>query len=137
MSRHISPDYFFELPSGDRVHPCRLIHKDGTLMWKHALLHRNALVCMPTSLAHEAHIIKTAQRIEELNSWVSQGLDPWDCLIPIVWYTPAVPELSEGIALHFYHNSLSNEKVYDELQKHILDHETLELGSNDLYFRRC
>ena len=83
MSRHISPDYFFELPSGDRVHPCRLIHKDGTLMWKHALLNRNALIAMPQCLAHEAHIIKTAHRIEELNSWVSQNLDPWDCLIPL------------------------------------------------------
>lgn len=137
MSRHISPNYFFNLPSGNRVHPCRLIHKDGTLMWKHALLHRNQPVSMPTSLAHEQHIIKTAQRIEELNSWVSQGLDPWDCLIPAAWYTPARPELSEGISLYFKHNSLSNEKVYDELQKHVLDHETLELTGCNLFFSRC
>ena len=41
MSRHISPEAFYELPSGSRVHPCRLIHKDGTLMWKHALLFNN------------------------------------------------------------------------------------------------
>ena len=83
MSRHISPEYFYELPSGSRVHPCRLIHKDGTLMWKHALLNRNQPgIYAILVIAHEAHIIKTAQRIEELNSWVSQGLDPWDCLIP-------------------------------------------------------
>ena len=137
MSRHISPSYFFELPSGNRVHPCRLIHKDGTLMWKHALLQRNQPVAMPSSIAHEAHIIKTAQRIEELNSWVSQGLDPWDCLIPVIWYTPDHDQLGEGISLYFKHTSLPNEKVYDELQKHVLDHETLELISNDLFFSRC
>ena len=106
-------------------------------MWKHALLHRNQPVSMPTCQAHEAHIIKTAQRIEELNSWVSQGLDPWDCLVPIVWYTPTRPELSEGISLYFKHNSLPNEKVYDELKKHVLDHETLELTGYDLFFSRC
>ena len=137
MSRHIAPECMFELPSGNRVHPCRLIHKDGTMMWKHALLNRNALVAMPQCLAHEAHIIKTAQRIEELNSWVSQNLDPWDCLIPLVWYSPSNPELCEGISLYFRHNSLNNQKVYDELQKHILDHETLKLTNGDLYFRRC
>ena len=137
MSRHISPGYFFDLPSGSRVHPCRLIHKDGTLMWKHALLYRNQPVSMPTCLAHEAHIIKTAQRVEELNSWVSQGLDPWDCLIPVVWYQPDHSILNEGISLYFKHNSLSSETVYNELKKHVLDHETLELTGTDLFFSRC
>ena len=41
MSKHISPSYFYELPSGTKVHPCRLILKDGSLMWKHALLNQN------------------------------------------------------------------------------------------------
>ena len=76
MSRHISPESFYELPSGNRVHPCRLIHKDGTLMWKHAILIDNEVAAMPECEAHEQHIIKTAQRIEELNSWVSHDLDP-------------------------------------------------------------
>ena len=137
MSRHISPECFYDLPSGSRVHPCRLIHKDGTLMWKHALLNHNQPVSMPACHAHEAHIIKTAQRIEELNAWVSQGLDPWDCLMPVVWYMPERPELSEGISLYFKHSSLPNEKVYNELQKHVLDHETLELTGYDLFFSRC
>ena len=73
MSKHISPSYFYNLPSGNKVHPCRLIHKDGTLMWKHALLHQNEHK-LPASEAHEQHIIKTAQRLEELNSWVSSDL---------------------------------------------------------------
>ena len=80
MTRHIASSFFYDLPSGARVHPCRLIHKDGTLMWKHALLHNNKLVCLPKEHAHEAHIVKTAYRIEELNSWVSQNLDPWHFL---------------------------------------------------------
>ena len=37
MSKHFSPDIFYNLPSGSRVHPQRLIHRDGTIMWKHAL----------------------------------------------------------------------------------------------------
>ena len=35
-----SSDIFYELPSGNKVHPSRLIHRDGTLMWKHALLYQ-------------------------------------------------------------------------------------------------
>ena len=59
MSKHISPDYFYNLPSGNKVHPCRLILKDGSLMWKHALLFNNC-PNIPTCEAHEQHIIKTA-----------------------------------------------------------------------------
>ena len=32
MSKHIDKKYLYQLPSGAAVHPCRLIHKDGTLM---------------------------------------------------------------------------------------------------------
>ena len=39
MTKHIDKGIFYPLPSGTKVHPCRLIHRDGTLMWKHALLH--------------------------------------------------------------------------------------------------
>ena len=87
MSRHISNHLrSTQLPSGgSKIHLCRLIHKDGTLMWKHALLASNVYV--PETQAHEAHIIKTAQRLEELNSWVSQGLDPWN-VSTSPWYVP-------------------------------------------------
>ena len=137
MSRHINPEAFYNLPSGNRVHPCRLIHKDGTLMWKHALLHQNELVCLPQEQAHEAHIVKTAQRIEELNSWVSQDLDPWEFLKPSAWYFPGDKELNEGIALFFKHTSLPNSYVYSVLERHINEYETLEIKGKHLYFRRC
>ena len=59
-------------------------------MWKHALLCNNN-AALPECEAHEQHIIKTAQRLEELNSWVSQDLEPWNFLVPTLWYAPALP----------------------------------------------
>lgn len=137
MSKHLAPEHLYQLPSGSQVHPCRLIQRDGSLMWKHALLQHNQLVCLPQTKAHEAHIVKTAQRIEELNSWVSQGLEPWECLMPYLWYDPREPELSEGICLYFYHTLYSNERVYKQLKKHLMDHEALEIRDYFLFFKRC
>ena len=136
MSKHISPGYFYDLPSGARVHPCRLIQKDGTLMWKHALLHNNVLT-LPVSEAHEQHIIKTAQRLEELNSWISKELNLWDCLLPIQWYVPSVPELAEGISVNFKHTVHTVDDVYSVLLTHLLPHESLQLRNNYLHFKRC
>ena len=59
MSKHIDKKYLYQLPSGAAVHPCRLIHKDGTLIWKHALHSSSNNLFLPRSEAHEAHIIKT------------------------------------------------------------------------------
>ena len=132
MSKHIAKDFFYQLPSGNNVHPCRLIHKDGTLMWKHA-----CSFSLPLEEAHEAHIVKTAQRLEELNSWISQGLDPWQCLLPVTWYVPTEPELSQGISVYFQHTDYANELVYDKLSSHIQSHEALELRQNYLFFKRC
>ena len=79
MSKHISPSYFYQL--------CRLVTrsilvglfiKDGTLMWKHALLYQNKSINCQCLKHTKQHIIKTAQRLEELNTWVSNDLDPWD-----------------------------------------------------------
>ena len=134
--KHISPKCLYNLPSGNAVHPCRLIHKDGTLMWKHALLYNNKL-SIPTEHAHEAHIIKTAQRLEELNSWVSQDLEPWNFLVPTLWYAPDVAGYSEGIAVNFIHSTKDTAEVYNTLCNHILAHETLELTDNYIYFKRC
>ena len=136
MSKHISPKYFYNLPSGAKVHPCRLIHKDGTLMWKHALLFSNEPI-IPETEAHEQHIIKTAQRLEELNSWVSHDLELWNCLQPVAWYIPEKPELSEGISVYFKHTVHDPETIYSKLTAHILPHETLEIRNNYLYFQRC
>ena len=132
MSKHIAQHHFYQLPSGNSVHPCRLIQKDGTLMWKHA-----CAVSVPLEEAHEQHIIKTAQRLEELNSWVSQGLDPWQCLLPVTWYIPTEPELYQGISVYFKHTDYSSRDVYDKLINHIQSHESLELRQDYLFFKRC
>ena len=136
MSKHISPGYFYELPSGTKVHPCRLILKDGSLMWKHALLNQNKAT-LPDCEAHEQHIVKTAQRLEELNSWVSQGLEPWECLVIKEWYVPSLPELSKGISVYFNHFTYDLPYTYEKLSPHIQSHETLDLRGNYLYFQRC
>ena len=57
-------------------------------MWKHALLHQNECPAYLQTQAHEQHIIKTAQRIEELNSWVSQDLIHGSSLNLLRWYDP-------------------------------------------------
>ena len=106
-------------------------------MWKHALLIKNELKFLPETQAHEAHIIKTAQRLEELNAWVSQDLDPWEFLKPVAWYYPKSSVLNEGISLFFQHTSLDTDDVYLTLKKHLNDYETLELKDNYLFFRRC
>ena len=136
MSKHIKSSHFYLLPSGAKVHPCRLIQKDGTLMWKHALLSNN-VPFIPTDEAHEQHIIKTAQRLEELNSWVSQINELSDFLSPIRWYQPTEPQFSEGISVHFNHTTLDSDNVYNSLKEHVLEHETLELHQGYLHFRRC
>ena len=136
MSKHISKETFYPLPSGANVHPCRLIQRDGTLMWKHALLCSNE-VYLPSNQAEEQHIIKTAQRLEELNSWVSQGLEPWECLVIKEWYVPSEPELSKGISVYFNHFTYDLPYTYEKLSPHIQPHETLDLRGNYLYFQRC
>ena len=136
MSKNIDKKSFYDLPSGNKVHPCRLIQRDGTLMWKHAVLHQNVLT-LPTDQAEEQHIIKTAQRLEELNSWVSQGLEPWECFIPYAWYVPTEPELCKGISVYFKHLIHDTNHTIEKLLPHIQGHETLELRGNCLYFQRC
>lgn len=106
-------------------------------MWKHALLFNNELVSMPESQAHEQHIIKTAQRIEELNSWVSHHLDPWEFLKPIAWYCPTVDKLKEGISLYFQHTSVDSTDVYHILKEHLNEFESLVQKDNILFFQRC
>jgi len=136
MSKHIAKEHMYQLPSGNSVHPCRLILRDGTLMWKHALLLGNE-PALPDTEAKENHIIKTAQRLEELNAWVSQGLEPWECFIPSAWYVPNHPGLENGISLYFKHHTHSVGHTFTQLLPHIQDHEILELRNNSLYFQRC
>ena len=137
MSKHIDKKHMYNLPSGIAVHPCRLIHKDGTLMWKHALLCSENVANMPRIECHEQHILKTAQRLEELNSWVSHGLEPWECFNVRAWYQPDDTELNKGISVYFNHSTHDLDYTYDNLLPHIQSHETLEVRSNYLFFRRC
>ncbi len=137
MSKHINQSCLYNLPSGSAVHPCRLIHKDGTLMWKHALLSTSNQACMPTCTAHEIHIQKTAQRLEELNSWVSQDIEPWECFIPYAWYSPYDTELTEGICVYFTHAIYNNDEIFETLMPHIQEHEILEKRDGLLFFKRC
>tara|TARA_R110000868_G_scaffold139854_1_gene355023 strand:- start:377 stop:790 length:414 start_codon:yes stop_codon:yes gene_type:complete len=137
MSKHIDKNCLYNLPSGAAVHPCRLIHKDGTLMWKHALLCNKNVSNIPLNESHEQHIIKTAQRLEELNSWVSQELEPWQCFIPYAWYSPYDSELTEGINVYFTHAIYSNNDIFATLLPHIQEHERLEQRDELLFFQRC
>ena len=142
MSKHLTKECFYKLPSGTLVHPCRLILRDGTLMWKHALLSLNHFTAIPQTQAHEQHIIKTAQRLEELNTWVSQDLEPWECLNPIAWYDPSTPNLSDGISVYFNHRIHPADFVFAQLKDHIQPHESLEIVerfpvSPVLLFKRC
>jgi len=136
MSKHLAKEYFYELPSGTSVHPCRLIQRDGTLMWKHALLHRNVL-SIPRDPAVEAHIVKTAQRLEELNKWVSIDLDPWECFSVTAWLINDNSELSEGIRVYFKHLTFDNKLVKEKLDPHVKEFETLEVRGKHLFFDRC
>ena len=139
MSKHFSPDIFYDLPSGVRVHPQRLIHRDGSIMWKHALWDSDGFVHIPQSQAHEAHIIKTAQRLEELNCWVSQGLEPWEFLKPTAWYyiNHSHQPFAEGYACYLRHTTLPSALILESLQSHIQEHEELSMDKGKLYFRRC
>lgn len=137
MSKHVSEKCLYKLPSGSLVHPCRLIIRDGTLMWKHAISINQQRTFIPTSLAHEQHIIKTASRMEDLNSWVSDIADDNEGLKAHYWYLPNDPELAEGISLYFKHQSMHINPLFNELIKHIKPHETLEIRNSYLFFKRC
>ena len=137
MSKHIKQSCLYNLPSGAAVHPCRLIHKDGTLMWKHALLCSDNIFNVPYCESQEQHIIKTAQRLEELNSWVSQELEPWQCFIPYDWYSPNDSELTDGTCVYFTHAIYNDNDIYKQLLPHIQEHETLEQRDGLLFFKRC
>ena len=136
MSKHISPGFMYEFPSGLTVHHCRLLQRDGTVMWKHALLY-NGEVNLPATEAHEQHIIKTAQRLEELKSWVSRDLEAWNGLQVMAWYAPQNEELAEGIGVYFKHSQYDINEIFDTLSSHIQSHETLTANNRFLYFKRC
>ena len=127
MSKHLAPNSLYELPSGAKVHPCRLIVRDGTIMWKHAFLNQNKFTCLPHLIEHEQNIAKVAQRLEELNVWVSQDLEPWDCLVSVAWYDPGIWQLEDGLGVYFKHHSHNSRFLFEELTQHMLAHESIKL----------
>ena len=142
MFKHLKKEYLYNLPSGNLVHPCRLIIRDGTLMWKHALLSHNEFTAIPETQAQEQHIVKTAQRLEELNTWVSQNLELWECITPHSWYDPSNPDLSDGFSVYFDHSLYPADVIYAQLKEHIQPHETLKMVDVFphpplLLFKRC
>lgn len=138
MQKYFAAHTLYPLPSDTSVHPSRLIIRDGTLTWRDALHCKLTDVqYLPTELAHEQHIIKTAQRLEELNTWASQGLELWECIKPRSWYNPMEDELCEGISLYFLHTVLSPKLTMSRLKPHIKAHEELEMRGKYLFFKRC
>ena len=138
MQKYFAQGTFYKLPSGNEVHPHRLIVRDGSLSWRDACYNSQfQVVNIPQELAHEQHILKTCQRLEELNTWIEPVQEPWDRLKTIVWYEPREPELAEGISLYFTHKIFSKKATYKLLIDHILPHETLEIRDNYLFFKRC
>ncbi len=138
MQKYFAEGTFYCLPSGNSYHPSRLIIRDGTLTWKDALHCKLANVThIPTELAHEQHIIKTAQRMEELNTWASINMELWECIKPVSWFNPTMEGFEEGIMLKFKHTSFSNKLMWARLVPHIKAHESLTSGPNYLSFKRC
>jgi hypothetical protein len=135
--KHLAKEYLYTLPSGSVVHPSRLINRDGCLMWKHAFQVEDCFTALPTTEAEEMHIVKTASRLEELNTWVSQSFEPWETLRVHHWFDPCLDNMAAGISVLFSHKQLASEEMYETLQDHVLPHETLQLVNNRLFFKRC
>ena len=139
MHKYFKEDFFYNLPSGNSYHPARCIIRDGTLTWSDALHSKeDNRVFLPIEQAHEQHIIKTAQRLEELNTWLMKSTSELhDCFKPHEWFNPLKQELHQGIALYFTHRLYSPYYVHMALEPHIKPHESLEIHGEQLFFKRC
>ena len=139
MQKFPIPGFSYDLPSGNSYHPSRCIIKDGCLTWSDALHSKiDNDVYLPTELAHEQHIIKTAQRLEELNSWLVQpDFELHHCICPYNWFNLSDNELAEGISLYFNHRIYSIDFTYEKLTPHIKPHEDLEVRGEYLFYKRC
>ena len=139
MQKYFTKGLLYDLPSGNSVHPSRCIIRDGTICWHDALrCKQSGRVRIPDELAHEQHILKTAQRLEELNTWLSlPEFELHECLIPHEWFNPDKEWLSEGISVYIKHALLSNKYVIKALAPHVKPHEELEVRDEWLFFKRC
>jgi len=139
MQKYFTKGYLYELPSGLTAHPSRCIIRDGSITWSDALRTKlDDCLYIPTEHCHEQHILKTAHRLEELNSWAAQpDFDLHDCLLPFEWFNPTKEWLADGISVYFKHTVLSTELIFDKLHPHIKPHEELEVRDGYLFFKRC
>jgi hypothetical protein len=102
-------------------------------MWRTALGRYS-----PTDLAHEQHIIKTASRLEELNSWTSSDMDECQTFEIHKWFDPTSDGFAEGISVLFTHpNYFDNDELYEALESHVYPHEVLSKKESVLFFKRC
>ena len=132
MHKHLDPAMFLTLPSGNRYHPCRLIIRDGTLMWKQALISGY----LPTAAAQEAHITKTAQRLEELTSWLPEPAKELGLQV-LQWFDPREKEYQGGIRCSFTAPTLESTETFELMLPHIQSHEGLRCEDDVITFVRC
>lgn len=127
---------YLKLPSGAKVHPWRTIVRDGHLMWKHALM-EEGVAFLPLELSHEAHILKTAGRLEALAAWADHGdSEPLGFVIDL-WYNHSEPDYDEGICVLFRHTKLAAADCYERIKDHLQAGEDLLLIADQLRFKRC
>ena len=139
MQKYFTKGLLYDLPSGNSFHPARCIIRDGTLTWNDALFDKaEGVSYLPSEHCHEQHIVKTAQRLEELNTWLMQPtFELHDCIVPTSWFNPTRDYLTEGISVYFKHSLFSNKLTYEKLTPHIKSHEELDIRDEMLFFKRC
>lgn len=128
--KHIKPDKFYKLPSGQAIYPSRLIQRDGTLMWKDACVYNNEFL-VPTNTDVETNIIETARRLEELNTWISPTMPAWETFNVYLWFHPSINSHLSGDTVRFSHDLFSAEHLFNELEPHLQAGETLLFNAVD------
>jgi len=88
-------------------------------------------------MAHEAHIIKTAQRLEELHCWVNTDMELWEGFVIQSWYRPKHKLLADGISVFFTHRTMDTSALLDAITPHVFEHEVVEQYDEVLRFKRC
>ena len=110
----------------------------------HAIMGRNGSGKTTTAnviMGHPAYEIEDGEMF--LDGESLQDMEPWECIMPIAWYDPTIPSLSEGICLYFYHKRYTADELYAKLAEHIQSHESLEVYKSNfpsdqaLFFKRC
>ena len=129
MVRRFPPELMLKLPSGSSVHPCRLIVRDGSLMWKQAFTSR----VLPGTTEQEEQIIKCAIRLEELLRWLPES-DAEEHVQILQWLDPTQAEYEGGSRCRFVHKSIASEQLYGCFVSHLAGNEELMIENNSVIF---